>query len=316
MVRRAVLAAAWVVLAGVAVFVAARILGFTDTQPKLFALATLTAWLLVPCAAIAIVAAVLRARTVAVVATMLLVTVGAWVAPDLRWWSTAAAIEGPVTVIAASNVGPDHTSVQAMAADVLAIDADVLNILELTPGDQVALRAAGIEEKYPYSIEDPQTGAHGSGIYSRYPIRNGDVLYVDGTPMARAIIELPSGPTTVVAVHTTQPLAGPRFLNVELQQLQQHVEQIDGPVILAGDFNATRQHQAFRELLESGFRDAHLEAGRGWSATWPMGRRLPPFALIDRVVVSDGLTASSVAEVKISGSDHRAVVATIGATSP
>jgi endonuclease/exonuclease/phosphatase (EEP) superfamily protein YafD len=91
---------------------------------------------------------------------------------------------------------------------------------------------------------------------------------------------------------------------------------MDGPVILAGDFNATRQHQALRELLETGFTDAHLATGRGWAATWPVGRRLPPFALIDHVLVSPDLAVASVDEVAISGSDHRAVVATIGPKAP
>jgi hypothetical protein len=74
--------------------------------------------------------------------------------------------------VASSNVGPDHRSLDQMASDVLALDADVLNILELTEADRSALHAAGITERYPHFVEDARAGAHGSGIYSRYPLRD------------------------------------------------------------------------------------------------------------------------------------------------
>jgi endonuclease/exonuclease/phosphatase (EEP) superfamily protein YafD len=315
-VRAALRGGGWLVAAGVGGFVVARLLGMTDRRPRLFAAATFTVWLLVPCLVVLVVAAAVRARRLLAVAAALLVVLGVWAAPDLRWWSTAAAAEGPTTVIASTNVGPDHRRVEAMAADVVAIGADVLSVVELTEADRRALRAAGIAERYPFSVEDPRAGAHGSGIYSRYPIRDAGVSEFGGAPMAHAVVELPTGPVTVVAVHTTQPLAGPGLLEGQLAELGAAAHRFGGPVVLAGDFNATRQHQPFRELLEDGFRDAHLETGRGLAATWPVGRRLPPFALIDHVLVSDGLTATSVREVRISGSDHLAVVATIGPTRP
>jgi hypothetical protein len=190
---------------------------------------------------------------------------------------------GPTTVVASSNAGPDHRSLDQMASDVLALDADVLNILELTEADRSALHAAGITDRYPHFVEDARAGAHGSGIYSRYPLRDTGVLEIGGAPMAHATVDLPAGPATVIAVHTTQPLAGPGHLDAELEQLREAISHMDGPVILAGDFNATRQHQALRELLETGFTDAHLTTGRGWAATWPVGRRLPPAAVrVDR----------------------------------
>jgi endonuclease/exonuclease/phosphatase (EEP) superfamily protein YafD len=299
-------------VAGIGVFVALRLLGLTDRYPTLFALATLTPWLLVPCLVVLVTGAALRAPVLVTAAVVLLAVVGVWVGPDLRWWSNGAEVDGPTTVVAATNIGPDHRQLAAMASDVLALDADVLSIVELTPADQGALRAAGIAERYPYAVEDARAGAHGSGIYSRYPLRDVGVAEIGRAPMAYATVELPSGPVTVFAVHTTQPLRGPGQLDAELEQLGTLADGYDNPVVLAGDFNATRQHQALRELLEAGFRDAHLDTGRGSAATWPAGRRIPSFALIDHVLVSPELAVASVDEATISGSDHRAVVATIG----
>lgn len=314
--QQIVLMAAWAVTAAVGAFVLARLLGFTDRQPNLFALATLTVWFLVPCAVALVVGVAVRSGTLVAVSAVLLVVLGVWVAPDLRWWPTKAAVEGPVTVIASANIGPDHKHVGSMASDVIALDADVINVVELTEPDRKALHTAGITERYPYFFEDARTNAHGSAIYSKYPLRDAAVTQFGRATMAHAVVELPSGPTTVVAVHASQPLSGPAVLRTELDQLGAMFGGIDGPVVLAGDFNATRQHQAFRELLDTGFRDAHLETGRGMATTWPVGRRLPPFALIDHVLVSPDLAVASVDEATITGADHRAVVARIGSKTP
>ncbi len=307
---------AWTLTAAVGLFVLVRLLGVTDHRARLFALATLTMWFLVPALIALVTAAALRARALVAVTVALLAVLLVWVAPDLRWWSTAAAIEGPTWVVAATNIGPDHRDVRATAEDVMAIRADVVNVVELTGPSRDALHDAGIADRYPYFVEDPRPNAHGSAIYSRYPIRDSGVLKVGGVHMAHATVELPSGPATVIAVHTTQPLAGPEALEAELAQLRSIVEDIDGPVILAGDFNASRQHQPFRALLEAGFTDAHEATGRGWTATWPVGGPLPPFALLDHVLVSPDLSVATIDEVPVSFSDHRAVVAEIGRAAP
>jgi endonuclease/exonuclease/phosphatase (EEP) superfamily protein YafD len=315
MVRGLALAVAWILTAGVAVAVATRLVGLTDRRERLFALAALTVWLLVPCLVALVTGAVLRARLLVVVDAALLVVLLTWVAPDLRWWSTAAAIEGPTSVVAAANIGPDHDDVAATSADLLDLGADVLVVVELTQPSMEGLHAAGVDEQYPYAVEDARPGTRGSAIYSRYPMRARGVEELGGARMARATVELPGGAVTVVAVHTTQPLASLRALRDQLERLGTLVEEIDGPVVLAGDFNATRQHQPFRELLDTGLTDAHLATGRGWSATWPAGHRFPPFALIDHVLVSGELSVASAGEVTITGTDHRAVVAEVGRSS-
>jgi endonuclease/exonuclease/phosphatase (EEP) superfamily protein YafD len=134
--------------------------------------------------------------------------------------------------------------------------------------------------------------------------------------MAQATVDMPFGPTTVIAVHTWQPLANVTALRAQLAALGEVVSETDGPLILAGDFNASRQHAPFRALLDTGLTDAHLATGRGWAASWPVGARVPPFALIDHVLVSDQLAVDEVGEVPVPASDHRALVATVGSAAP
>jgi endonuclease/exonuclease/phosphatase (EEP) superfamily protein YafD len=238
-----------------------------------------------------------------------------WAAPELRWWSDGPELAGPSYVVATSNIAGDHHALDESAEVVTAIEADVLTVVELTPDARAALADAGVAERYPYRTEDPQHGAFGSGIYSRHPILDADVLDLAGARMARAVVDLPSGPTTVIAVHTMQPLTNLDDLRAQVASLRDVVESTDGPVILAGDFNATRAHQPFRSLLEAGLADAHLATGSALSASWPVGVRVPPFALIDHVLVSDQLAVAEVREVDVPASDHRALVAVVGSAA-
>ncbi len=54
------------------------------------------------------------------------------------------------------------------------------------------------------------------------------------------------------------------------------------PVILAGDFNATLDHAAFRRLLDLGYADAASQVGNGLAATWGPRPHRRPGAARDR----------------------------------
>jgi endonuclease/exonuclease/phosphatase (EEP) superfamily protein YafD len=302
----------WCATAACAAFVGARLVGLTDRHGRLFAAATLTPFVIVPAVTLCVAAALLRQRVALVVNLVVLALVVTWAAPSLRWWSTAPDVAGPTYVVAASNIAGVNDDLDRPAAAVADIDADVLAVVELTPRARASLAAAGIDEAYPYQVLDDREGAFGSGIYSRYPLRDRGPLEVGGVRMARADVELPTGPVTVVAVHVSLPLDRVEPMYAEVDALRQMATSPEVPLILAGDFNATAQHQPFRLLLAAGLTDAHLVTGRGWSASWPSDRRIPPFALIDHVLVSDALTVADVDEVPVPGSDHLAVVATVG----
>jgi endonuclease/exonuclease/phosphatase (EEP) superfamily protein YafD len=85
-----------------------------------------------------------------------------------------------------------------------------------------------------------------------------------------------------------------------------------GPVILAGDFNASQDHAAFRSVLDAGrLHDAARLAGAARTPTWPREGQgpLPPYVQIDHVLVSDDFRVRGVRFLDLAGSDHRAVLA-------
>ncbi len=79
------------------------------------------------------------------------------------------------------------------------------------------------------------------------------------------------------------------------------------PDLLIGDFNTPRSSRSLRHMTE-GLRDTFVEAGRGWSATFP--RRRPLWA-IDQAYTGPGLRALDSRVADIGLGSHRAIVVTL-----
>ncbi len=89
--------------------------------------------------------------------------------------------------------------------------------------------------------------------------------------------------------------------------------------MLVGDLNATMDHLPMRTLVGIGFEDAATQADSRWQPTWPaagevsrLGFAVPSLVPIDHVFLSSGLRALRTESVTVPGSDHRALVATVG----
>jgi endonuclease/exonuclease/phosphatase family metal-dependent hydrolase len=84
------------------------------------------------------------------------------------------------------------------------------------------------------------------------------------------------------------------------------------PRILLGDFNATLDHQALRELISHGYRDAADTDGAGLISTWgPYGNHPLPPITIDHVLVDRRFGVRDVQVHAVPRSDHRAVLASL-----
>jgi endonuclease/exonuclease/phosphatase (EEP) superfamily protein YafD len=81
-----------------------------------------------------------------------------------------------------------------------------------------------------------------------------------------------------------------------------------GPIVDAGDFNATLDHPQFRRLLSvADVEDSAQHAGDARIATFPADSTLPPIIGIDHVL-SRAAAALSVVTVRLPGSDHLGLV--------
>lgn len=218
-------------------------------------------------------------------------------------------VAGEGVVLSTGNLLVDNPTPERFMAAILESKPDVILLQELTPE---AWRSISEAADYPYQVMDPQDTGLGSAILSRLPMRNPSVIDRHITRWTTADVQWPNGEwVTIVNVHTTSPLDSTSIdrWESELDLLAQWVDGTDGPLILAGDFNATVHHDEFQALLDGGMVDSHQEAGSGLGRTWSL--RGVPLLGLDHVLVSDGLAVSRAWSDKGPGSDHRITSASL-----
>lgn len=199
----------------------------------------------------------------------------------------------------------------------LADHADVLAVQELTPEKAEVISAAGIDQILPHRFLRAREGPAGVGIWSRYPLTPGDDHDEFWLGLITARVSVPGTPTeaTVVTTHMSAPWPEPiRGWRDDLSRFQMVLTEIGasapGPVIVAGDLNATPDVLEFRRLLRGGYRDAAEQAGAGLTRTHPADIAIPPVFAVDHILLRDA-TAIAVRTGPIAGSDHRALIADI-----
>jgi endonuclease/exonuclease/phosphatase (EEP) superfamily protein YafD len=292
-----------------------------NPAPKLAALA--------PAATVPAVAAVALAATYAWWLAILLAIPAAilavWQVPPRRRASAPAASRprqaldtGPAdhcVRLLTLNAQGGNASADVIARRVRDHLVDVLAVQELTPGLARRLAAAGLCELLPFSEVHTRRGYAGTGIWSRWPLQ--PLPPVPGLVSAapRAAVTIAGQPVAVTSVHLLAPVhGGEHGWQRELGRLRSVLTCAAGPQLVAGDFNASRDHRSFRQLLDAGFHDCADEAmWRRWPAfTWPSGRRRLPVMRIDHVLATRAHFVVRVSRtLRVPGTDHRGVLAVV-----
>ena len=206
---------------------------------------------------------------------------------------------------------------RALVAEAIA-RADVLAVQELTLDEVGRLRAAGLEQHFPYHALDARPFASGVGIWSRFPIVESH--RVPGYELAMvstrlAIKDVRVNPTVLVA-HLSGPWPQPiDDWRTDITRMPSTMRAAaagaaGGCVIVAGDFNSTLDMKPFRRLLDEGYRDAAEQSGAGWKFTYPGNSHIPPFMGIDHILTS-ACPATSADTIVLPKSDHRGLLATV-----
>jgi endonuclease/exonuclease/phosphatase (EEP) superfamily protein YafD len=194
-------------------------------------------------------------------------------------------------------------------------NVDVLAVQELTPKMVSRLAAAGLGQLLPFSHLDPRPRSPGTGLWARWPLT--PLPPVPGLTAAapRARIDPLGGrPVTLTAVHSHAPMRGHADTwQRELALIRQTLAGADGPQVVAGDFNASRDHRPFRDLLAAGFLDcADSSPRRSWPGfTWPATGRMLPVMRLDHVLVSRTATVRMARAIRVPRTDHHGVLAAI-----
>jgi vancomycin resistance protein VanJ len=150
-------------------------------------------------------------------------------------------------------------------------DADVVVLQELNLENAAAIEK-DLGSRYPYRWLDPSPGVVGGGIISRYPFRQVSAGPADQLPWVGKLmaVEVQVGQRTVTLLRY-HAFAGPERVREREEQargLAEVARTLPGPLIFAGDLNATDQNTA-HATITSTMRDSWLEAGWGFGHTFP-----------------------------------------------
>jgi endonuclease/exonuclease/phosphatase (EEP) superfamily protein YafD len=198
------------------------------------------------------------------------------------------------------------------------VNADILAVQELTPTAVKRLSAAGLDHDFPYRVLDAREEASGTGLWSRFPLKDARTVSGYWHAMITARAEVPG--VAVDPVLFITHLSGPWPMpltdwNRDYTRLPTALDNIartagSGCVIAAGDFNATVDLRPFRRLLTNGYRDAADQTGAGITATYPANSWVPPVLAIDHVLTRQ-CAATSVRTLSLPGSDHRGLASEV-----
>jgi endonuclease/exonuclease/phosphatase (EEP) superfamily protein YafD len=260
---------------------------------------------------LALVTFALRRRVLALVVLVIALSISALLGPRYLSEEQPEAT-GPRLRIMAANLYLGQADARTIVDLVRREKIDVLTLPELTPDAVSALDEAGLMEVLPYRVFDDRVGGDGSGIAANVPLRK--VIPMPETVLAQpsAVVDLPGNDDVeLTAVHIQPPLHD-NDVNTWRTELA-NLPKADGANhlrILAGDFNATLDHAAFRDVVDRGYADAAEETGEGLDPTWSSLPTGPPLT-IDHIVADARCAFASYTVYDLPGSDHDAIIAEV-----
>ena len=208
-----------------------------------------------------------------------------------------------------SNLSIRSDDTGKLVAWIKVSDPDVVVATEVSPRQVAQLAKAMVE--YPFQVLAPRRHPFGMAIYSRYPISGEAATELTGdTPPARvpimvtADVETPGGMLHVAGFHLFPPMT-PRWLASRNEQLAiagDLLAEVDAPMLVVGDFNATPWSAGLRA-----FQSENDLSGFNAQATWPASFGFAGIP-IDHAFVSRDLPILKIETGPDIGSDHRPVL--------
>ncbi len=237
-----------------------------------------------------------------------------WAAPAYVGPAATSAGRGTPLRVLTANLDRGRAEAASLVATVVRERVDVLVLEEVTPRSLHRLRAAGLCRVLPHAAGRAAPGRAGVMVLARDAVVRAERL---PTGLGSYVVQVRHGRfrATLVAAHVRPARGSAGAWSADLNTVRTAAATArPGPVVVAGDLEATCDHLPLRDLAGRGFRDAATEARSGWQPTWParasvLGVRVPPLLALDHVLVGPRVTAVATSAVTVPGSDHRALLA-------
>jgi len=212
--------------------------------------------------------------------------------------------------VAAVNLLYSNPVVDQAADRLVEQNADAIVFSELTVDLQTALNAHRLADMYPHKIENVRPYAGGIAVWSRHPVVAGEQLDTINSALDVTMTS-PDGPLRLIGVHPPTPIFDFSGWINDLTTFGDVGSAASEPTLIIGDFNASRWHPAFRDVLGRGFVSAHEAHGRGFSTSWPTDEFIPAFVRLDHALTGNGLVSTAIEDFTLPGSDHRGLVVSV-----
>ncbi|MDE1158089.1 MAG: endonuclease [Neorhizobium sp.] len=245
------------------------------------------------------------------IAAVLLTGHALWMTREFVSMASDADYAAPTFRLMSYNILDDnYSNSEAITRAIAASGADVVNVMEAEP---LVPHLQELAKTYPYRI--------GCGVMvedcdqlmlSKTPLENGSIRSLSVLFENRFIladVTIRGEKIHVAGIHTTKPYFDD-FHALELVHAALAITDLDGPLVLSGDFNASSLEPDMRTFL----RWTKLKTADWEPATWPVELGGLGMA-IDHIYLRDPLKFRSIRALPSSlGSNHDGLIADIAIT--
>ena len=187
------------------------------------------------------------------------------------------------------------TTPEEILADIRLVSPDFITLQETSQDNAIILE--GLEGSHPHRLACASQGNGGIAVLSRFPLEISERGCQTGSGIVIAEAQFPNGDSLWVgSVHLNWPF--PYNQNTQVRSVLAGLSQIDGDVILGGDFNMVPWGSSVRRVA----REAGAVRVGGYGSTFPGFGTYAPL-IIDHVMVPKG-TGATAALRPLLGSDH------------
>ncbi|MGB3338971.1 MAG: endonuclease/exonuclease/phosphatase family protein [Devosia sp.] len=225
---------------------------------------------------------------------------------------------GTITVMTHNLFGMNY-EMEKVTAAIFAEDPDII-VLQEYFGEQATDLHPALLARYPFFVRCRGGKRANLGLYSRIPFEQAEdgacpnnAYGTTRTAHILAAFQTEDGkPFSVITTHMDWPIPVARQRE-QLTALSEVVDKIEGPMILAGDFNSTPWSYSLREFVANN----GLVRETMNLLTFPMSwfylgawRDTLPFLPLDHVMTRGGIVVHDIGVGQATASDHLPVVFT------
>jgi endonuclease/exonuclease/phosphatase (EEP) superfamily protein YafD len=215
----------------------------------------------------------------------------------------AATGQHPVHILT-HNIWGRNRDLAALEGVILRQGPDVVVLQEVRPHHLPLLDR--LRARYPYQAVCEGNPDCGIAILSRYPFEERREVGDDAVTATEVVLSIEGRKLVLLGTHVLRPFHG-RAQSAEFRALAPIVSALPANAVVAGDFNSVVWSSNMARYVEA----SGVCAANTTQATWPQW--LGPFGVpIDHIFLKRGVRLLSIATLGDTGSDHKALLATVG----